>query len=79
MVTRRQAIAATLATAIATTVARRAWPAQSASRALKRIHERIGGRLGVDVLDSQSGLLGVSGLSGDVRDLEEAAAKEQPS
>jgi acetate kinase len=27
------------------------------------------------MLDSQSGLLGVSGLSGDVRDLEEAAAK----
>lgn len=55
MVTRRQAIAATLATALATTVARRAWPAESATRALKRIRERIGGRLGVAVLDSQSG------------------------
>jgi len=51
MITRRQALAATLALACA----RGAWPAESASRALKRIRERIGGRLGVDVLDSQSG------------------------
>jgi beta-lactamase class A len=51
MLTRRQAIATTLATAFA----RGAWSAESAQRALKRIKERVGGRLGVDVLDSQSG------------------------
>lgn len=51
MLTRRQAVAATLAAAFA----RGAWSAESATRALKRIKERIGGRLGVDVLDSQSG------------------------
>jgi beta-lactamase class A len=51
MITRRQAIATTLAAAFA----RGAWTAESAARALKRIRERIGGRLGVDVLDSQSG------------------------
>jgi beta-lactamase class A len=51
MPTRRQAIAATLAAAFA----RGAWPAESAGRALKGIRERIGGRLGVHVLDSQSG------------------------
>lgn len=51
MITRRQTIAATLAIALA----RGAWSAESAARALKRIKERIGGRLGVDVLDSQSG------------------------
>lgn len=51
MTTRRAVIAATLAAAFA----RGAWSAESASRALKRIRERIGGRLGVAVLDSQSG------------------------
>src|SRR4051812_32000158 len=51
MLTRRQAFATTLAAAFA----RGAWSAESPSRALKRIKERIGGRLGVDVLDSQSG------------------------
>ena len=51
MVSRRTAIATTLAAAFA----RGAFGAESAARALKRIHERIGGRLGVDVLDSQSG------------------------
>ena len=51
MITRRHAIAITLATAFA----RGAWSAESATRALRRIRERIGGRLGVDVLDSQSG------------------------
>jgi len=51
MSTRRTFLAATLATALA----RNAASAESAARALKRIHERVGGRLGVDVLDSQSG------------------------
>jgi beta-lactamase class A len=51
MIDRRTAIAVTLAAAFA----RGALGAESSSRALKRIHERIGGRLGVDVLDSQSG------------------------
>jgi beta-lactamase class A len=54
MSTRRQWLAggiATMATAM--------WPgraaAESANRALKRIRERVGGRLGVHALDSQSG------------------------
>jgi len=51
MSTRRTFLAAALATALA----RNAASAESAARALKRIHERVGGRLGVDVLDSQSG------------------------
>jgi len=51
MPTRRAAVSAMLAAAFA----RGAWSAESAPRALKRIRERIGGRLGVDVLDSQSG------------------------
>jgi beta-lactamase class A len=55
IVSRRAAIVTTLATALATTFARGAFGAESAARALKRIHDRIGGRLGVDVLDSQSG------------------------
>jgi beta-lactamase class A len=40
---------------LAAAFARGAWSAESAPRALKSIRERIGGRLGVDVLDSQSG------------------------
>lgn len=51
MGTRRTFIAASIATALA----RGAWSAESAPRALKRIRERLGGRLGVHVLDSQSG------------------------
>lgn len=51
MLTRRSAIAMALATAFASGAS----GAERASRALKRIKERIGGRLGVDVLDSQSG------------------------
>ncbi len=51
MNTRRDFLALSLATALAS----RADAAGSAERALKRIHKRIGGRLGVDVLDSQSG------------------------
>jgi beta-lactamase class A len=51
MLTRRSAIAATLAAACASG----AFAAETPARALKRIRERIGGRLGVDVLDSQSG------------------------
>jgi beta-lactamase class A len=54
MKTRRAVIYGTLATLTAT-FARGAPGAESPSRALKRIAERIGGRLGVDVLDSQSG------------------------
>jgi beta-lactamase class A len=51
MITRRNLLALTLASAFAT----RADAAPRADKALKRIHERIGGRLGVHVLDSQSG------------------------
>jgi beta-lactamase class A len=51
MNSRRSFLALTLATALAS----RAHAAGSAERALKRIQKRIGGRLGVDVLDSQSG------------------------
>jgi beta-lactamase class A len=51
MLTRRSAIAMTVATAFASGAS----GAERASRALRRIKERIGGRLGVDVLDSQSG------------------------
>jgi beta-lactamase class A len=50
MVTRRQAFALALATALARPAA-----AAGAQRELKAIHKRIGGRLGVHVLDSQSG------------------------
>jgi beta-lactamase class A len=51
MLTRRQLL-------VASVVAAFAWDAEAAARAdkaLKRIRERIGGRLGVHVLDSQSG------------------------
>lgn len=46
-----QSMAATLSAAFADT----AFARESAARALKRIQSRIGGRLGVHVLDSQSG------------------------
>jgi len=55
MVTRRSALVTTLAATLGAAVARNAVGAESAARALKRIKDRIGGRLGVDVLDSQSG------------------------
>jgi beta-lactamase class A len=55
MSTRRAAIRGTLATALAAAFARESFGAESAARALKRIATRVGGRLGVDVLDSQSG------------------------
>lgn len=51
MITRRNLLALTLASAFAA----RADAAERAEKALKRIQQRIGGRLGVDVLDSQSG------------------------
>ena len=50
MFTRRNLIALSLAASIAQPAA-----AASAQRALKAIHKRIGGRLGVHILDSQSG------------------------
>src|SRR5215510_12918323 len=50
MLTRRDLLATSLALAFVTDAA-----AASASSELKRIHKRIGGRLGVHVLDSQSG------------------------
>ncbi|MEO8017364.1 MAG: class A beta-lactamase [Pseudomonadota bacterium] len=51
MFTRR----ALLVASAAATFSSGASAAESADKALKRIHERIGGRLGVHVLDSQSG------------------------
>jgi beta-lactamase class A len=51
MFTRRELLLASAAAAFAS----RAGAAERADKALKRIHERIGGRLGVHVLDSQSG------------------------
>ena len=54
MIARRELLAGALATAIATTMAPGAHAA-SADKALKRIRERVGGRLGVHALDSQSG------------------------
>jgi beta-lactamase class A len=51
MFTRRELLLASAAAAFASG----AGAAESADKALKRIHERIGGRLGVHVLDSQSG------------------------
>jgi beta-lactamase class A len=51
MFTRRELLLASAAAAFAA----RAGAAERADKALKRIHERIGGRLGVHVLDSQSG------------------------
>ena len=50
MVTRRSLIAMALASVLAQPAA-----AVSAQRTLKALHKRIGGRLGVHVLDSQSG------------------------
>ena len=55
MKTRRAVIYGTLAATLAPTFSRLAWSAETPARVLKRIAERIGGRLGVDVLDSQSG------------------------
>ncbi|HEV7607860.1 MAG TPA: class A beta-lactamase [Steroidobacteraceae bacterium] len=51
MLTRREILIASAAVAIAPDAS----AAMGAERALKQIHERIGGRLGVHVLDSQSG------------------------
>lgn len=50
MITRRSVVALSIAAALARPAA-----AASAQRTLKAIHKRIGGRLGVHVLDSQSG------------------------
>ena len=55
MITRRHALTGMLAATLAAAFARDAFGAESAAQALKRIQSRIGGRLGVDVLDSQSG------------------------
>ena len=54
MRSRRELLAGALAAAAATTMAPHAGAA-SGDRALKRIRERLGGRLGVYALDSQSG------------------------
>ena len=54
MSSRREWLAGALGTAIATTMASGA-RAASADKTLKRIRERVGGRLGVHALDSQSG------------------------
>src|SRR6185503_12390360 len=51
MVTRRELLIGTAAAALASG----ARAAEHADKALKRIHQRVGGRLGVHVLDSQSG------------------------
>lgn len=51
MITRRELLLASAAAAFAS----EAGAAERPNKALKRIHERIGGRLGVHVLDSQSG------------------------
>jgi beta-lactamase class A len=51
MFTRRQLLIASISAAVASG----AHAAERADKALKRIHKRIGGRLGVHVLDSQSG------------------------
>jgi beta-lactamase class A len=50
MITRRSVVALSIAAALARPAA-----AASAQRTLKAIHKRVGGRLGVHVLDSQSG------------------------
>jgi beta-lactamase class A len=55
MSTRRQWLSAAIATAIGGALLPGAAAAESADRALKKIRERIGGRLGVHALDSQSG------------------------
>jgi beta-lactamase class A len=55
MGTRRQWLAGAIATAIGGALMPGTAAAESADRALKRIRERIGGRLGVHALDSQSG------------------------
>jgi len=54
MSSRRELLAGAVAAAIAATVAPAA-QAESADKALKRIREHVGGRLGVHALDSQSG------------------------
>lgn len=61
MLTRRQLVAAALAAACAAP----GLAAERGTSALRRIHKRIGGRLGVHVLDSQSGRQ--FGLDGDSR------------
>lgn len=55
MSTRRQWLASAIAAAVGGALVTGAEAAESADRALKRIRERIGGRLGVHALDSQSG------------------------
>ncbi len=54
MIDRRQILSLAVAAAVAGTLAPAA-RAASAERTLKAIHKRIGGRLGVHILDSQSG------------------------
>ena len=51
MVTRRELLIACTAVAVASS----AYAAERADKALKRIQKRVGGRVGVHVLDSQSG------------------------
>jgi len=55
MSTRRHWLAGAIATAIGGALLPGGAAAESADRALKRIRERVGGRLGVHALDSQSG------------------------
>jgi beta-lactamase class A len=52
---RREWLTGSAALAIALALPARARAAERPEKALKRIHERLGGRLGVHVLDSQSG------------------------
>lgn len=54
MLTRRELLATSLASTFGIALASGAAAASSASQ-LKRIHKRVGGRLGVHILDSQSG------------------------
>ena len=58
MIARREFLASAIAAAVATTIAMTIASgahAATADKALKRIRERVGGRLGVHALDSQSG------------------------
>ena len=55
MIARRELLAGAITAAIAATVASAADAAERGDAALKHIRERVGGRLGVHALDSQSG------------------------
>jgi beta-lactamase class A len=55
MIARRELLARAIAVAVATTMASGARADEHPDKALKRIGEHIGGRLGVHALDSQSG------------------------